>query len=302
MKGSLTVFVGRRVWGSLRDLGWSHALISGTMATALFIFGAFLLAQENLQHLLKGWGEQIQMYAYLEKGLAAAAARSLAERVRSFPEVEHVRYISREQAWNDFRAALGPQAGVLDGLPADVLPSSLEIRLKAAHRDDPVVAQLADRLRQEKGIALVEYPQEWVERLSLIVLAVQWAKWSLGGVLFMATFFIVGSTVRLAVLARKDEIEIMQLVGASEKLIQAPFIVEGLIQGTVGGAIAVVSLWGVFVLLRGQMTASVALFGPLGQLQFLDPIGIGLLFALGCFLGASGSLFSLRRFLKTWRG
>ncbi|HET8563310.1 MAG TPA: FtsX-like permease family protein, partial [Candidatus Binatia bacterium] len=168
--------------------------------------------------------------------------------------------------------------------------------------DDPVVAQLADRLRQEKGIALVEYPQEWVERLSLIVLAVQWAKWSLGGVLFMATFFIVGSTVRLAVLARKDEIEIMQLVGASEKLIQAPFIVEGLIQGTVGGAIAVLSLWGVFVLLRGQMTASVALFGPLGQLQFLDPIGIGLLFALGCFLGASGSLFSLRRFLKTWRG
>ena len=301
MNGSLAVFVTRRVWSSLRDLRWCHALTSGTMATALFIFGAFLLAQENLQHLLKGWGEQIQMYAYLDKGLPAAQARSLSERVRSFPEVEHVRYVSREQAWNDFRAALGPQSGILDGLPPDVLPSSLEIRLKAAHRDDPLVAQLADRLRQEKGIALVEYPQEWVERLSIIVLAVQWAKWSLGGVLFVATFFIVGNTVRLAVLARKDEIEIMQLVGASERLIQAPFILEGLLQGTAGGAIAVLSLWGVYVFLRGQMTASIALFGPLGQLQFLDPIGIALLVVLGWFLGASGSLFSLRRFLKTWK-
>jgi len=302
LKASLVAFVGRRVWGSLRELIWSHALTSGTMATALFIFGAFLLVQENLHHLLKGWGDQIQVYAYLEKGLAASAAKSLLERVRSFPEVERVRYVSQEQAWNDFRAALGSQSGILDGLPPDVLPSSLEIKLKAAHRDDRFVARLAERLRQEKGIALVEYPQEWVERLSLIVLAVQWAKWSLGGVLFMATFMIVGNTVRLAILARKDEIEIMQLVGASEELIQAPFVLEGLIQGTIGGVLAVLSLWSVFVFLRHEIPSSGGLFDPLGQLRFLDPMGIALLLALGWLLGASGSLFSLRRFLKTWRG
>ena len=135
------------------------------MATTLFVFGAFMLLQENLQNLLKGWGEQIQINAYLDKSLDAADVQRLLARVRTFPEVEGVRHISQEQAWRDFQAALGAQSGVLEGLPQDVLPASFEIKIRENFRDGPMIEDFVNRLKREKGIALVEYPQEWVDRL-----------------------------------------------------------------------------------------------------------------------------------------
>jgi cell division transport system permease protein len=302
LKWSLVGFVGRRVRNSLWELLWTHVLTSGTMAMTLFVFGAFLLLQENLERLLTGWGNQIQIQAYLKSGFATAETQALHNRIKAFPEVEGVRFISRDQAWSEFRTALGAQAGVLEGLPADVLPASFEIAIKPEFRDAPLVEELAQRLRKQEGIATVEYPQEWVDRLSLVILAVQWAKWLFGGVLFLATFFIVGSTVRLAILARRDEIEIMQLVGASEELIQAPFVLEGMLQGVAGAVFSVLALWGLFVFFRGQMPASLNLFGPVNQLQFLQVNSILVILLIGWLLGATGSLFSLRRFLKTWHG
>jgi len=294
-------FVARRVRGSLRELLWSHMLTAATMAMSLFVFGAFMVLQENLQHFLTGLGDQIQVNVYLEKDLAADDAPRLLARIRGFPEVERVRHVTQEQAWRDFKAALGAQSSLLDGLPPDVLPSSFEIALKPAFRDGPVIAHLADRLKKEKGIAAVEYPQEWVERLSLVVLAVQWLKWLLGGLLFLAAFFIVGSTVKLAILARQDEIEIMQLVGASEELIQAPFVIEGMIQGIAAGAISIACLWALFQFLRRQFALSGGWFVSPEQLRFLDLESIALLLAVGWLLGAAGSLFALRRFVRTWK-
>lgn len=301
MRGSQVGFVARRVRSSLRELLWSHLLTAGTMAMSLFVFGAFILLQINLQHFITGLGDQIQINAYLEKGLEPSAVGELAARIRAFPEVERARHISQEQAWLEFSAALGPRSNLLDGLPRDVLPSSFEISLKPAYRDGPVVEALASRLKREKGISAVEYPQEWVDRLSLVVLAVQWMKWLLGGVLFMAAFFIAGSTVKLAILARKEEIEIMQLVGASEELIQAPFLFEGIIQGVAGALFAVACLWSLFRFVHRQLAGSAGLFGAPAQLQFLDLQSAVLLFAIGSLLGAAGSLFALRRFIKTWK-
>lgn len=297
MKWSQLGLLRRRVLRSLWAQLWTHVLTSGTMAMTLFVFGAFMLLQENLQSLLKGWGDQIQINAYLEKGLPATDVSLLRDRIRDLPEIERVRHISQEQAWKDFQVALGAQSNVLEGLPLDVLPASFEVYLKAPYRDGPLVEAVANRLRQEKGIASVEYPQEWVERLSLAVLAVQWAKWLFGGVLFIATFFIVGSTVRLAILARKDEIEIMQLVGAPKGLIQAPFMVEGMLQGVLGAGLSVLGLWSLLLFLRDQMPTSAVLFGSVGQLKFIGCRDIALIMGIGWFLGTSGSLFSLRRFM-----
>lgn len=302
MKWSQAVFVARRVRNNLRELLWTHILTSGTMAMALFVFGAFLILQENLEHLLQGWGDHIQINVYLEKTSSGGDVEELLARVRSRPEVAGARHISQAQAWKDFQTALGSQSGLLEGLPRDVLPPSLAIDIKPDFRDGPAVEALARQLQNEKGVAAVEYPQQWVEHLSLAVLALQWAKWIVGGVLFLVTFFIVSSTVKLAVLARKDEIEIMQLVGASEALIQAPFVVEGMIQGLCGALASIAGLWAVFYFLRQQVPQTGGLFGPLAEARFLNPESFALLFAIGGLLGAAASLFSLRRFVKTWQG
>lgn len=301
MNLSLIGFVLRRVRSNLRQLLWTHALTAGTTAMTLFVFGGFMLLETNLQHLLKGWGDQIQITAYLNNGLAPDEVQTLVKNVAAMAEVERVRHISQEQAWRDFQAALGTQSGLLEGLPREVLPASLEISLKPAYRDGPVVENLAQRLKKTPQVASVEFPQEWVERLGLAVLAVEWLQWIFGGVLFLATFFIVGSTVKLAILARKDEVEIMQLVGASEDLIQAPFVIEGMIQGLTGAALSLAGLWSAYLLLRGEVPALGGFLAPLGEPQFLDLNSIALLLVIGWLLGAAGSLISLRRFIRTWK-
>ena len=301
MSWSQMSFVVRRALSNLRELLWTHMLTSGTMAMTLFIFGSFMLLETNLQSLLKGWGDQIQLNAYLERGLGVSETESLLNRVRALPEVLRVRHITQEQAWRDFHAALGAQSNVLDGLPADVLPSSLEIAVQPAFRDTPLVERLAARLKLEKGITLVEYPRDWIDRLSLLVLAVEWMKWILAAALFAITFFIVGSTVKLAILARRDEIEIMQLVGSSRTMIQAPFVLEGMVLGLVGGVLAVAGLWGAFELAQQKFSLSGGMWGAPNQWQFLDINGMALILLLGWFLGSAGSLFSLRSFIRTWR-
>lgn len=302
MRATAILFVLRRVFKSLRELLWTHLLTSGTMAMTLFIFGGFLLIQENLQGLLRGWGSQIQVFAYLDAGLGAAEIEAIMERVRSYPQVESVRYVSKAEAWENFKRGLGAQSGVLEGLQADILPSSLEIGLKGPDRSRAAAEELSQKLRGVRGISEVEYPEEWVEKLGLLVLGIQWAKWILGGFLFIATLLIVASTVRLAFLARKDEIEIMQLVGASAGLIKAPFVIEGMIQGIVGASLALTCLWLLFLFMREQIPASLGIFAPGDELRFLDTQGSLVLVLLGWAMGTGGSLFSLRKFLKRWGG
>ena len=266
----------------------------------LFVFGGFMLFETNLQKLLKGWGDQVQITAYLNSDLRAGDVASLIERLGAMPEVERVRHTSREQAWQDFQAALGFQSGLLDGLPREALPASLEIFLAPRHRDAPAAERLAAHLKQESGVASVEYPQEWVERLGLAVLVAEWGKWIVGGMLLLTAFFVVGCTIKLSAPARKEEVEVLQFVGASEEVIQAPFVIEGLIQGLAGGALALAGLGAVFLLLRREMATMSGLWDPLDELRFLSLQSMGLLLAAGALFGAVGSLVSLRRISQTW--
>lgn len=302
MKVSLVGLVFRQVRSSLRHLCWSHILASLTMALTLFVFGAFMMLQANLEQLLTAWGDQMQITAYLGRALEPTELERLLKSVETLPEVERVRYTSQTQAWNDFQTALGAQSGLLEGLPHDVLPASIEISIKRGQRDSSTVEQVAQRLRAEKEIASVEYPQQWVERLGLTVLAVAWAKWIVGGVFFLATFFIVGSTVKLALYARRGEVEIMQLVGASETLIQAPFVLEGMLQGMTGAALALAALWGGYALTRQEIESFAGAVGWFGHVRFLNFEGAAFLVAIGWVVGAAGSVISLRRIVKTWRG
>jgi cell division transport system permease protein len=294
-------FVLRRCLKSLKELLWTHVLTCGTMAVTLFIFGGFLLIQENLYGLLKGWGSQIQIFAYLQGTPSPADIKRIVERIGSYPEVESVRFVSKGEAWENFKQALGAQSGVLEGLQANILPASLEIALKKSHSQRASLGSVAERLRAVDGIIEVEYPEEWMEKLSLLVLGVQWAKWVLGGSLFVASLLIVVNTVKLAILARKDEIEIMQLVGAPRGLVAAPFVIEGMIQGIVAASASLLFLWLLFVTLSARLPSSFGILASQDQLRFIDSWGISLLLLLGWAMGAGGSLISLKRFLKTWR-
>ncbi len=300
MKLSQLAFVFRRAGKSFRELFWTHLLISGTMAMTLFLFGGFFLIQENLHGLLKGWGSRVQIFAYLDDRLAAADIAPLTSRVRAYLEIEGVRFVSQSEAWENFKKSLGSQSGVLDGLSAEVLPASLEIAVKAGYRDRDSLADVARRLQAEKGVGKVEYPEEWMEKFSLLVVGIEWAKWIFGGVLLLATLLIVGNTVKLAILARREEIQIMQLVGAPPRLIRMPFVIEGMIQGLFGAALSLAFLWLVFFFASSQLPHTLGLFSDRAEVRFLEAQSVILLLFLGWAMGAVGSLLSLSRFIERW--
>jgi cell division transport system permease protein len=226
---SFTGFVVRRAGHGLRQSIGTFILTGITVALTLGVFGGFLLLQLNLEKLIRGWSDRLQLTAYLAPTVGATELDALLANLKSYPEIERVSHTSQEQAWRDFQSALGAQTGLLDGLPRNVLPASVEITLRPEFRDSAAMEQLTERLKKQKELTQIDYPQQWVERLGLVVAALQWLKWLVGGVLFLAAFFIVTRMVKLAVLARRQEIEVMQLVGATESVIQAPLAIEGLL-------------------------------------------------------------------------
>jgi len=298
MRSTYVLFVAGRVARSLRELFWTHLLTAGIMAMTLSVFGGFLIIQDNVGRLVKGWGEELQVFVYLEDGVDAAAAESMRAAVAAYPEVRVASYVSKERAWDEFKKTLGSQSGILDGLNPKVLPASLDLELRSAHRSREAVLRLARRLAALDGVQDVEYPETWLEKIRLLVIGIEWLKWVLGGFLFLVAFLIVGSTIKLAIVARQDEIEIMQLAGAADGLIKAPFVIEGMIQGVVGAALALGVLQASFALLTAELLAP---FGALlagEQLAFLGLPQCFFLVLMGWLLGTAGSLLSVKRFLE----
>lgn len=297
MKLTLAAFVMRRVLQNLRELFWTHFLTSGVMAMTLFVFGGFLLMQQNVAGLLKGWSDEFKMFAYFGAEVAPARVDAIRSLIGSYPEVRSVRYISREEAWHAFERSLGSQAGILEGLNPEVLPASLEIEVGGAARERDGVVALAQRLAGIPGIAEVEYPETWIEKIQLLMVGIEWVKWILGGFLFLVSFMIVASTIKLAIMARRDEIEIMQLVGATSGLIKAPFVLEGMIQGLAGACLALALLSGLFALITAQLLVNLGPVVGVDRLVFLRPAESLFLLFLGWLLGTGGSLLSVKRYL-----
>ncbi len=293
-------FAFRCVRRSLREHFRIHLLTAGTTVTALFIFAGFILIQENLHRLVTAWGDGVRMFAYLDERLAAAEVEPLAARVGAYPEIKDVRYVSQSEAWENFKKSAGAPSAALEGLSAEVLPASLEIAVKAGHRDRDALAGVAARLRAEKGVGKVEYPEEWLRKLSLLLVALEWAKWIFGGGLLLAALLIGGNTFKLARLARGEEIEIMQWAGAPPWLIRLPFVIEGMVQGIFGAALSVSFLWLLFLVATTQLPRASGLFAAGAELRFLEPESLAFILIFGWAIGTLEGLLSLRRWLKRW--
>jgi cell division transport system permease protein len=159
------------------------------------------------------------------------------------------------------------------------------------------MTQLARRLEGVPGIQEVEYPETWIAKIRLLIVGIEWVKWILGGFLFLVSFLIVASTIKLAIMARRDEIEILQLVGATDRLIRAPFVLEGMIQGIFGACFALGLLSALYSLVTADLLAPLGPLIAVDQLAFLRPQESLFLLFLGWFLGTGGSILSVKRYL-----
>ena len=295
--GRLGYFVTRAIT-NIRQNVFVNVVTIGTITLALLIVSLFMLVFVNLESAAENWSERVQVTVYFDKELTQSEQSAFREKILSLPGALRVGYVSRDEALNRFKGRLRGQETVLEGVRPEVLPTSLEISLKRASRDTQSVENFVSDLKRISGITEVQYGEEWVRRFNSFLNFVRLIGGLLGGFLVIAVVFIVSNTIKLTIYARRDELEVMSLVGATGFFIKAPFLLEGLMQGVAGSIISIALLYGLY---EGFLhnAGSFITFNPVTSgLGFLPLEYIGGIFVSGAVLGFIGSLTSLKRFIN----
>ncbi|MCK4621386.1 MAG: permease-like cell division protein FtsX [Desulfuromonadales bacterium] len=269
-----------------------------TMAVALATVATFFLVVANVEQLAASWTREVQVIAYLEKAPRQHELPGLRKKLQSFPEIESVRYVSPVEAMKRFKKRLADDASLLDGVNRNLLPASFELGLVAECRNQQGINKVIERLADVLDVEDLRYGQKWLERFNSFVEMLRFIGMILGGFLIFAALFIVSNTIKLTLYARRDELEIMVLVGATMRFIKIPFLLEGALQGLLGGILSLGFLALIFKLLIEKSLASFWLTPTDFDLLFLSAGQQISLVGAGILLGVFGSLASLRRFVR----
>jgi cell division transport system permease protein len=270
-----------------------NALSIGTIAISLFVLGAFLTIASNLNEVVARWSRKVQVTFYLTDGLEAPIRDSLAGRLKDDPAVESVEVISRAQALERFRALFRDLQALPDDLGENPFPASVEATLRPGRESPEEVQRLVAAFEKAPGVEEVQYDLLWIQRLATAIRLVRGVGALLGGILVLAGVFTISNVIRLTVYARQDELDIMRLVGATRAYVKGPFVVEGLIQGGVGGLISVALLWVAFRMVAKDALAASDL---LGRAVVFLPTGVCVFIVIGGMaVGILGSLLSIGR-------
>jgi cell division transport system permease protein len=273
----------------------SAALAVLTIAAGLFVLGFFLMVNNNLQRVVGRWSEAAEMSVYLKDDATREQVQALEALIDQSGLTDKRQHLSKADALARFREDFPDLAGATERLERNPLPASIEMRLgPTARTATAAVDDLAARLGSEPGVADVRYDRRWLSRLGSAVRFVRTVGIVIVALLAVAAALTVANVVRLAAYARRDEIEIMQLVGAPFAFIRGPFVAEGILQGGAGALVAIVLLWGIFLTGKAWY-GQLALEGlGLTSLTFL-PVGALLtILAGGMFLGCVGGLMVAR--------
>ena len=223
---------------NIRRSGWGGLASIGTMAVSFVIVGIFLIITGNLGALVAEWKEQFQVTVFLEDGITGEQLALLRKRIQSERAVKGMTYTSKAEALQQFKRELQGKDSLLEGLGENPIPASLQLRVHEPYQTPEALKQLTASLSRVEGVEDVMYGQEWVDRLSGVIRLLRLLGLGVGLALGLASLLIVSNTIRLAVYARAEEIEVMRLVGASRLHVRAPFLLEGMIQGTLSAGLA----------------------------------------------------------------
>jgi cell division transport system permease protein len=267
-----------------------------TISLSILIVSAFILFFINTNEIMNFWKKGLRVMAYLKPDLAGSSLTDLTHRIQSISGVETVRFISKKEAFDQLKAQMKRQVSLLDNLDENPLPDAFEIRMNAATQTWDKVEYLAAEIEALEEVEEVEYGQRWLGRYTHIFNLFKLTGYAMCGIFFMAAVFIVANTIRLVIYSRRDEIEIMRLVGAAERFIKVPFYFQGLLQGALGAGIGLAILF--FAYLAIVSNIDQGWFSGLFQIRFLSPLMSGAIILLSMLVGWFGSYLSLKQYLK----
>lgn len=272
-----------------------HALSVFSLAVAFVCLGSALLVVTNLSALHERWERAGRASVYLTDRAEEAEVDTVRSTLLRVPGVSRVTFVSREQARQSFAEREAESGSGFRALPQESFPQSLEVEV-SEEMSDADLSEMAGKLRQLPQVEDVETYKAWTKRLAELVRGGVTASFLLALVVLFAVLAVVGSTIRLALQRRKTEVEVLKLVGATDGFVRGPFVLEGGLQGAVGALLALILLFGMFLVLRGKLD------GELTRLVGMEPHFLAwthvlLLIAGGAVLGAGAAFASLRRLL-----
>ena len=302
MLGKALYFTGKAI-DSIKGNPFVNVITIGVISVSFLILGGFIALFGNIASLLTDWEQRVQIEAYLKDGLSDDRIKDLQNLIASLEGVGEVNYISKDDAIKRFADEMPAIAGLVEDLGEPPLPSSIRIVLEEGHREFIKVEALAVRLGKMQGVDDVVYGQEWLEKFSGFISLLKLFGLILALFLLLTTTFIISNTIRLALYARKEELEIMKLLGATNFFMKTPFLIEGLLQGLIGASASIASLYALYSIFVVKLASSsslsiISLSSGSFQPSFLSLEAIFYLLICGMVLGLFGSFVSLGRFLK----
>ncbi len=259
-----------------------------TITASLFVLSLFVLGTVNLLKILDDLRPKMDMTIFLEDNIGMKSLRELEESIQSSQAIRRYEYVSREQALEEFKLELADTPELFEALDFNPLPASFRVELVDPYRGSEDLTKLASQLEHMDGVEEVRYSERLIERLQKIFRAALILDVILGVAFCLATLYVVGNTIKLLVYDRKDAVEIMKLVGATDSYIRRPFLLVGLIQGALGGIFAGILIFILHLVVKLKVSGII--------FPKLEIIGGLVLF--GAVLGFLGSLISVRKFLK----
>jgi cell division transport system permease protein len=276
----------------------TSAVAVATIAITLLLSGIFALLLGNMQDLLERFGANLHVTAYLDTELSLEEQEELLETAATIEGVEGVVLVTQDEALRRFESGVGTALGIMEALEENPLPASLELTLAPERRSAEGIGIAVESLTGLPGIAEVGAGRRWVEGYARAIDFARGVGTLLGAVLALATLLIVANTIRLAIYARRDEIEILGLVGASRSSVAVPFLLEGLVQGLAGGLLAMGLLGILYRVALPNLETGLEFLLGFAQPRFLGLRELALLLAAGTALGALGSAAAL---VQGWR-
>jgi cell division transport system permease protein len=286
----------REAWANIWTNRTTTVVAIFTTAFTLACVGIFLLLYVNLR-AAAGWlQEDIKIMVYLDDRALTSMVADLEQQLKADRAVAALHFISKEQALSEFRAQFPADSHLLEGLGQNPLPASFVVTLTPPYRSPDAIKRWAERTAVLAGVEKVDYNQDWIDALSMVIRSIELVAIGIGLILSAAAVTIIANTIRLTLFARRDELLILRLIGATKTFIRIPYLLEGAVLGGLGSACSLFMLKALYELFKHQMRTTGRLRG-LEQLTMFFPLSICfLLVGVGIILGCAGSFVSLRRF------
>lgn len=262
-------------------------LSAAMIALSLFVIGLFGLAAHNVREAIQNVESRVEVVAYLLDDAPPAAIQAAQQDIERMPQVRSVRFISREEALAVARRELSELSNIFGTIESNPLPASLEISLHPGQTDAEEIRGVATRVGDMPVVEEVQFGEDWIDKVYVLRRVAGIATLTLGIGFAAVAALIIGAAIRMAVFARRDEIVIMRLVGATDAFIRRPFVIEGLLTGFIGAVLALAATWGVFRLLSNSVV----------QMTWIPGGWLVLGLVAGALVGLLASMIAVRRHL-----